>query len=301
MVAEDEFYWQPEWSDILLKQVAFYRQLDVAEQEQFQRCCFAFLQTTRIEASGELEITDLDRLLIAASAVMPVWGFPDWPYLQVNCVVLFAGLFNRDFICGQADSTIAGMVGSGRMQGKMALSQLALRQGFAIGNDKKNVALHEFAHLFDMADGRCDGLPEVSIAEKPTTDSTTNSAANLTTSAVISASMAGSRPWFELIREKTADIEQRKSNIDEYATTNDQEFFAVASEYFFERPVMLEQKHPRLYRYLSEFYRQNLADIERQHKGMSRLKQQKLCPCNSGVAFKHCCARQKADKRRRAG
>ena len=237
----DDFFWQQRWSDFLQTNVDFYRSLNSADQRVFERNCFAFLQTTRVEASG-VDITDEDRLLVAASAVIPVWGFHDWPYLSVKAVVLFPGLFNRDFQVGLPDSTIAGMVGSGPMEGKMALSKPDLHYGFKNSKDKQNVGVHEFVHILDMVDGECDGFPEVVQAGHC------------------------SKQWFELVQYKIAQIEKRKSNINEYGATNSQEFFAVASEYFFERPLMLKQKHPKLYDYLSDFYRQNLADIEMDKK-----------------------------------
>ena len=234
-----DFFWQDEWSQILEDRVDFYRRLDSEKKQLFEQHCFAFLQTTRVEVSGDVCVTDLDRLLIAASSVIPVWGFSDWPYLSVEAVVLFPGCFNRDFQCGQIDSTISGMVGSGAMSGKMALSKPDLIHGFSNDQDKHNVGVHEFVHILDMADGQCDGFPEAV------------------------ASGQCSHQWFELVRCKIAEIEKRKSNINDYGATNNQEFFAVASEYFFERPLMLKNKHPKLYDYLSEFYQQNRAEIER--------------------------------------
>jgi len=243
---KDDFFWQPQWSAHLLEYVAFYRWLNDEDRQRFERRCFAFLRTTRIEASGAVDISDDDRLLVAASSVIPVWGFPDWPYLSVKAVVLFPGLFNRDFECGQPDSTIAGMVGSGPMAGKMALSKPELHYGFRNSHDKKNVGVHEFAHILDMVDGRCDGDPKITESGRC------------------------SQQWFAFIQHKIGQIEKRKSNIDAYGATNAQEFFAVSSEYFFERPLMLKQKHPALYEYLSDFYRQNLADIEREQRSFNR-------------------------------
>lgn len=251
---DSDFFWQDAWSQILEEKVEFYRQLSHLQKQQFEQNCFAFLQTTRIEVSGEVEVTDEDRLLVAASAVIPVWGFADWPYLSVKAVVLFPGCFNRDFVCGQSDSTISGMVGSGAMAGKMALSKPDLIYGFSNDKDKHNVGVHEFVHILDMADGKCDGFPE----------------------AVNSGQC--SHQWFELVRCKISEIEKRKSNINDYGATNNQEFFAVASEYFFERPLMLKNKHPKLYDYLSEFYQQNLAEIERdqlRNKAKSKIKRKK--------------------------
>ncbi len=237
-----EFDWPAHWSELLEQHVSFYRALESENKLKFEQRCTGFLLTTRIEGGVGVEVEDLDRLLVAASAVIPVWGFVDWPYLSVAAVILLPGTFNDQFVCGQPDSRISGMVGHGPMSGKMALSQPHLRLGFANDKDKQNVGIHEFVHILDMADGDCDGFPE-RVRE-----------------------FQYCAPWFEFVRHKVAEVERGKTNINQYGATNSAEFFAVTSEYFFERPAMLKKKHPQLYQYLSEFYQQNLAEIAQQKK-----------------------------------
>lgn len=252
--------WQLEWSDFLHSKVAFYRVLTVEDKELFHRRVLLFWQTTRIE-SGQLDVTDGDRLLVAASAIIPVWSFAGWHYFNLECVYLLPGAFNDMFECGEPDSGTAGMVGSGPMAGKLVLSQPALHSGFNNGRDKHNVGIHEFVHLIDMADGECDGFPE-RLKE-----------------------YSFSIPWFELVEHKIKEICNMNSNIDGYGATNRQEFFAVASEYFFERPKMLQQKHPHLFSALTEFYQQDVLTIEDDIK----LQKKSPCPCGSGKRYKRCC------------
>ena len=241
-----EFDWPVHWSELLQQHVSFYRALTSADKLKFEQCCTGFLLSTPVEGGVQVEVDDLDRLLVAASAVIPVWGFADWPYLNVAAVFLLPSTFNDRFECGQPDSRISGMVGHGPMRGKMALSKPHLRLGFANDNDKQNVGIHEFVHILDMADGQCDGFPE-RVRE-----------------------YQYCAPWFEFVRYKIAEVEDGKTNINQYGATNSAEFFAVTSEYFFERPVMLKKKHPKLYQYLSEFYQQNLAEIAQQNKSMKK-------------------------------
>ena len=153
------------------------------------------------------------------------------------------------------------MVGTGPMAGKMALSRAALYQGFDNARDKQNVGIHEFVHLVDMADGECDGYP-AALKEQ-----------------------AFAIPWFELVSKKIEEIYRKQSNIRDYGATNRAEFFSVASEYFFERPKMLEKKHPELYRLLSELYQQDLSDIATDIK----VRAKSPCPCGSGKRYKRCC------------
>lgn len=254
------FSWQAQWSVFLSAHVVFYKVLSEKDKIIFEQRCLLFINTTRIEA-GAFEVSDEDRLLVAASAIIPVWGLPKWHYFNLVAVYLLPASFNDQFECGQEDSTIAGMVGTGPMAGKMALSRPHLYLGYQNSKDKSNVGIHEFVHLLDMADGYCDGLPE-SLGQYEST-----------------------AVWFDFIEYKMNEIDQGKSNIPYYGATNRQEFFAVASEYFFERPQMLKKKHPQLFDNLTRFYQQNVLEIEKD----VRIRGKAPCPCGSGKRYKRCC------------
>ena len=243
--------WQPGWSDFLREQVVFYRTLSAQDQAVFELRIRQFLATTRVEGGEQVEVTDEDRLLVASGAVIPVWAFPDWHYFNVNAVFLLPGLFNSRFECNRPDSVISGMVGNGPMAGKLALSKPHMRAGFANSRDKQNVAIHEFAHLVDGADGNVDGFPERM------------------------ESYQQSEPWFALVKHKVEQIETSRTGISTYATVNHAEFFAVASEYFFERPELMQKKHPQLYQWLSEFYHQNVAEQYQHNSGKKGGKNKK--------------------------
>lgn len=253
--------WQKNWSDFLQKKVDFYRNLSKQNKINFEQRCLLFLETTRVEGSIDIEITDNDRLLVAASAVIPVWGFKGWHYFNIESVILLPSRFNEEYEYGLPDSRMSGMVGTGKMSGKMVLSKPDLYRGFENSRDKQNVGIHEFVHLIDMADGLADGFPDrVTKYEY-------------------------SAPWFEFVQKKIEEVDSGKSNIDDYAATNNAEFFAVSSEYFFERPIMLKRKHPILYEYLSTFYKQNLAEINQDLAP----KKYEPCSCGSGKKYHRCC------------
>lgn len=253
--------WKADWSLFLQKSVSFYQRLSDKDKVCFEQRCLLFWQTTKIESSQDVEVTDEDRLLVAASAIIPVWSFTHWHYFNIKTVILLPGRFNDKYQYGMPDSVISGMVGTGAMIGKMALSKPDLHHGFSNDADKHNVGIHEFVHLVDMADGQTDGFPErVTKYEY-------------------------CAPWFEFVHHKINEMENSSSNINDYATTNSAEFFAVSSEYFFERPKMLKKKHPKLYEYLSQFYQQNLAELEADVAP----KKNAPCPCGSGKKYKRCC------------
>ncbi|MFD0941377.1 M90 family metallopeptidase [Pedobacter boryungensis] len=219
---------------LLNNNVDFYINLDDAKKIEFEQKIVQFLAVIKIEGVG-LEITQLDRLLVAASAIIPIFGFADWEYKNLTNVVLYPDTFNKDFQFEGGERNIMGMVGSGFMNGQMVLSQSALRHGFSKSAGKENTGIHEFVHLLDKSDGATDGVPENLMTHEYTL------------------------PWIKMMHEEMERIEDDKSDINPYAITNQAEFFAVVSEYFFEQPEILKDKHPDLYHILSRIFGQKLA------------------------------------------
>ena len=219
--------------NILLENVLYYQRLSNNDKLLFETKVLDFLQQVRIEGVG-LTADDTDKVLVAASAIIPIFRLKhEWQYSNLTDVLLYPDNFNDSFQFKEAaDRNIMGMVGSGYMNGKMILSQHALRQGFSIQNDKSNTAIHEFVHLLDKSDGAVDGVPENLLAHQYTI------------------------PWIDLMHQQIESIKRNESDINPYAATSKSEFFAVISEYFFERPELLKTKHPGLYNYLDRIFDQ---------------------------------------------
>lgn len=219
--------------NILEAEVSFFRKLTPAEKNRFTTKATGFLQRTRIEAVGTT-ITDTDKLLVAASAIIPVFGFPEWSYSNLTDVLIYDDHFNETFSAQGSNRQYMGMVGSGYLNGKMLLSKTALREGFSNRTDKNNTAIHEFVHLLDKSDGAVDGIPENFLDKQ----------------FVI--------PWLDMMHQKMKDILADKSDINPYGATDKTEFFAVAAEYFFEQPQLLKTNHPQLYNMLERIFKQEL-------------------------------------------
>ena len=197
-----------------------------------------FLHHVKIEGIGT-EINDLDKVLVASSAVIPIFGFADWQYPLTN-VLLYEGSFNKEYQTTGEGRNILGMVGEGgALKSTMVLSKPALHEGFADDSSKNNTGIHEFVHLLDKDDGATDGLPEHLLVKEHV------------------------KPWLQLIHRKISEIKANQSDIDPYGITNEAEFFAVASEYFFKRPDLLQEKHPALFVRLEEIFRQNPAEVNK--------------------------------------
>ena len=214
---------------ILEEEVPFYQQLTENKKTEFEERAAHFLTLVKITGVNTI-VHDVDRILIAASAIIPIFNFPGWEYRNLNEVLLYPDSFSHEFEQQGEGRNILGMVGTGAMNQVMILSQFELRQAFTNETGKNNTAIHEFVHLLDKSDGEIDGLPEALLDKKYI------------------------KPWLQLMQQKIQDINQDESDIDSYGATNEAEFFAVVSEYFFERPDLLKEKHPELFALLQQIF-----------------------------------------------
>ena len=256
---------------ILDGRVAYYRNLDPAAKQRFRQLAAIFLDETPITGAG-CEVDDTVRVLVAASAVIPILGFPDWDYSTLREVLVKPGEFTArptEYDYDDDNDPMLGMVGNrgGSFHGTLILSKADLIRGFSRSRDKMHVGIHEFAHLVDEGDGAIDGVPAWLPRDRI-------------------------RQWLDLVhRELGRDGERRRANaiedmdedesdaapgpdegrpgpeqhrddwsdMPEYAFTNEQEFFAVSTEYFFKAPRRLAARHPELYDMLRQTFRQDPA------------------------------------------
>lgn len=217
------------YQELLQENVAFYRRLTDTGKRNFEDRVQHFISGIRITGVGTT-VEDIDRVLIGASAVIPIFAFPDWEYVNINEILLYPDTFNEEFELEGNKRSVLGMVGTGAMQRMMILSQGALREGFSNKTDKNNTAIHEFVHLIDKTDGATDGIPEFLLAHQYML------------------------PWLDLIHKNINAIQANQSDINTYGATSQAEFFAVVSEYFFERPDLLKTKHPELHKMLEKIF-----------------------------------------------
>ena len=224
-----------ETDGLLKKHVSFYERLGSDDQRLFQQRVQHFLATTKITPVGEVSVTFLDKLYVASSAIIPIFYFTDWAYNNLDEVLIYPGTFTKDFDIEDEERNVLGMVGDGAMHRMMILSLPSLRAGFE-QQGAGNTAIHEFVHLLDKADGATDGVPEYMIPK------------NLLT------------PWIRQMHRTMREIRGNDSDLNPYAGTNEAEFFAVVSEYFFQKPQFLKEHHPEIFRILEEVYKTPKAD-----------------------------------------
>lgn len=261
---EPDKQFPPKWKTILSKKVPFYNSLNAEEKKLFGYKIQEFILNYQI-VGIDVTIDVTDKLLVAASGVIPIFKFPDWRYTNLTEVLIYPDSFNMNFETTGPNRRILGMVGTGPLNGKMILSKKALHHGFDVDNDKRNTAIHEFIHLIDKVDGSIDGIPKI-LLERPYI-----------------------LPWLNLIHEKMEAIYSESSDINRYGGTSKIEFFAVACEYFFERPKLMAKKHPGLYDLLEKIFQQDMAQRNLK-KVKVKIGRNDPCPCQSGIKYKRCCA-----------
>ncbi|SHK68007.1 M90 family metallopeptidase [Hymenobacter psychrotolerans] len=272
------------WQQVLAERVAFYNSLTPVEKARFEKRVQVFLAATRITGI-QTDIDDQTRVLVAASAIIPVFGFPDWEYGNLSEVLVVPDAWkepqNPDKEVAPLAGTLLGSVRNFQTSHYMHLSKASLERGFQDSLDRQNVGIHEFAHLLDEADGVIDGVPATVFP-------------------------AALRPeWEAVMAREIAAIRAGNSEINDYAGTNEAEFFAVVTEYFFEKPEKLQQHHPELYGLLLLAFRQNpKSRFQRWHidprewlktlRSRRKFGRNDPCPCGSGKKYKECHQLQEA-------
>jgi MtfA peptidase len=210
------------YRDLLADYVFFYANLDEEGRNRFEAMFEKFLSAVTITGANA-DVEDLDRVLIGAAAVIPVYFIPDWEYVNLREVLLYPGRFNTDYEQHGQERLISGMVGNGPLQNVMILSKWELRQCFIHQQSTRNTAIHEFVHLIDGMDGTLDGVPELLLERRYIAE------------------------WKQLLELEMTRIRQGQSDIDAYAATSPVECFAVVAEYFFQQPEAFRVAHPELH------------------------------------------------------
>lgn len=224
-----------EWHAYLAKEVQFYKELSTEEQLRFQNRIKQFFAHTSITGVKDLEVTDELKLLVAASAIIPVFLFEGWEYVNLSEVIIYDGAVEPNQRNDEEqDGTLLGQVRPLQTKHVLLLSKQYLIQGFESMNGKSNVGIHEFAHLIDQADGSVDGIPKAFMPEE-----------------LLS-------PWTKTMYREIERIVQHDSDINPYALTSHAEFFAVVCEYFFENPEKFQEKHKELYDLMNQIFRKEV-------------------------------------------
>jgi len=233
-----------EWRSIIARNVPFFDRLPPDDQSELLGHVQVFLAEKNFEGCGGLRLTDEIRVTIATQACLLLLHRRTDYYPRLVTILVYPSGFVVDekrHLEGHiwSDGREGRLGETGRQMGSMVLAWDAAKSGATDPSDGKNLVLHEFAHQLDFEDFAADGVPALgSRGDK------------LSWAGVMKMEFAALR---------AADETGIPTLLDTYGATNPAEFFAVATEAFFERPRALRRQHPRLYDELERFFRQNPA------------------------------------------
>ncbi|MFU8804394.1 MAG: zinc-dependent peptidase [Bradymonadaceae bacterium] len=213
------------WAVILREKMSFYDRLDESELEPFHTRLKVFLWEKKWAGVGGLEVTEKMQVLVSASAARIARRLPLDVYDRLTEVVIYPSHYLHP------DKEEAIILGQAHHFGTVVLSWDAVREGIATSNDARDTAIHEFAHVLDVADGAFDGTP---ILERG----------------------ADYKAWVQVMGHHFARLQDNPARgfLRAYGAENEAEFFAVATEAFFENPRHLKHRAPDLYEVLSHYF-----------------------------------------------
>jgi Mlc titration factor MtfA (ptsG expression regulator) len=215
-----------DWLRILEEKVPFYRRLSFDLQQRLLELLKVFLREKTFIGVGGMEVTDEVRVVISACAVRLILYLDLSYYDNLTEIVVYPYVYKHK----EEENAIFG---EARNWGTVVLSWPAVLEGLTHPEEGHETAIHEFAHVLDRGNGRFDGTPK------------------LKTRADYRAwARVMSRHFFGLRNEDGA--EHRVLRI--YGALNEAEFFAVATESYFEKPWLMKKYTPDLYAELQSFY-----------------------------------------------
>lgn len=190
------------------------------------------------EGCGGLTLDEEIKITIAAQACMLLLNRKSKCYPRLQTILVYPSTYvaGKKGLFSQEDNESVRL-GESWNTGVIVLAWDSVRKGGVNFDDGHNVTLHEFAHQLDQEDGSADGAP-------------------------ILGRMSAYSAWATVLSKEYEELKLkkekgRKSLMDKYGATNPAEFFAVATETFFEKPEQLKEKHPELYDELHSFYNVN--------------------------------------------
>lgn len=244
-----------EWVEILENKMSLYKILPQDMKDRLHGHINYFLETKSFYGHEGLEITEEIKVTVAGDACLPVLMRKKPIYPNFKNIFICPELYirtehetNGDVV----DQVTRASSGVSWLNGPLLLAWKYASYGSSNKTDGENVTLHEFAHKLDGEDGATNGLPI--LRNKKDYDE-----------------------WYEVMTREYANLcdrVDRRANrvLDEYGATNPAEFFAVATEAFFEKSVKFKKKLPELYALLAKYYELDPAQWHLDYRERLRLE-----------------------------
>lgn len=234
------------WEDIVRRRLPFYGRMPTELKLALQNRIKHFVADKRFEGCAGQQIDDDVRVSIAAQASLLVLNRPSDAYDELRTILVYPSEFTvrheHPDQSGLVSHQAHVLAGESWNNGRIILSWDSVERGAADFSDGFNVVLHEFAHQLDHQSGATNGAPLLG-----------SRSAYQQWSSVFSAEFENLQRL--AMAQDLASYEARAQEVlDFYGATEPAEFFAVATETFFEKPVQLEQRHPQLFDQLQRYY-----------------------------------------------
>ena len=227
------------WLSIVESNLAIYNTLSDFQQKQLQGYMQIFLKEKQFIGCLGLQITEEMKVTIAAMACLLLFGDRKTYFPNLRSILIYpnAYIVNETIMSDRyiVEERRVARLGESWTKDQLILSWDQIKQDLLNWHDGHNVVLHEFAHQLDQEDGIAEGVPILPRA-------------------------LDYAVWAKIMTAEYLQLCDRVENskktvIDSYGATNPAEFFAVATEAFFEKPIQLNQKHQDLYELLQRYYR----------------------------------------------
>jgi Mlc titration factor MtfA (ptsG expression regulator) len=225
-----------QWLDTSVRHVAL---LTPDERARIEDDLRIFAHRKFWEGAGGLEITDRIQVIISAQACLLTLGMVKHDYFpNVDSIIVYPTSYRApatsSTIGGVMEHAVQGREGEAHGNGPVVLSWSDAVSGDSDPDDGHNLVLHEFAHKLDFRNGAPDGVPTLKTQQQYDR-------------------------WSEVMSKEFASLVEsakhsRHSFLSAYGATNAAEFFAVATEAYFEQSVKMKRDHPDLYEVLLGFY-----------------------------------------------
>ena len=215
-----------EFREIIGEYSKFYNFLDDNGKQKFEKDINIFLNEHSIRGIRGEETDLRTKVLVAAGVATILHGRQEWEPPFTDGVVVYPGeTFDPEYNLHKGQ--IAGMAGDRR---PLLVTKEILERSFKDTDDGYNSLIHEIAHYFDFENPIMIGVP------------------------VIGSDKGRTEEWLETMEKERDKVNRGKSFLRPYAGSNEAEFFAVATEFFFERPAEMKAENPKLYELLKGFY-----------------------------------------------
>ena len=237
-----------EWLRIMENTCLFFHRLPAADRDELAGHVQQFLAKKRFEGCGGLEMDDRIRICVAAHACLLLLHRPTDCFPRLRSVLVYPNMYVVPTVHHVGSGIMAEVhqqrAGESWPGGAVVLAWDVMCSHIAAPENGHNLALHEFAHQLDFEDGQANGVPALGRGESwPDRRRRYLAWARV---------MRG-----EFERLRTQVLRGEATVLRDYGATNAAEFFAVATECFFCKPVALKQEHPELYAEMQWYYQQD--------------------------------------------